>query len=326
MKNKEAFRILLLSFCCLSLSACMNISKEAAGLKANTYIQKNLLQNGLESKVDNVTDGGSFFEVDLQVIKNGKPADNAKVFVSKDGSLLSLGPTYNLNKPHLSQVANKSTSSKTAKIPQRQKPTIEMYVMSGCPFGLQAEESLEPVVKLLKDKINFTPHFIFYKKYRGGGSNYCLDEENRFCSMHGVEEAREDIRQLCIWNQQKTKWWDYIQKFNKECSIDQTTGITANCSKKVATKVGLNFAQIEKCLKVSAQKLAAKEQSLTEKKGISGSPTILINGTRYNGSREPNTILSTICNSFKGKKPQACKRKIAGGNVNKAASQGGCGT
>jgi glutaredoxin len=325
MINKKAIQILVLSFCCLSLSACMSISKEAAGLKANTYITDNLLQDNLKSEVDSVTDKGSFYEVDLRVTKDGEATDSAKVFVSKDGSMLSIGPTYNLNKSHKEQTQDSNAAAKAADIPKKDKPTVEMYVMSGCPFGTMAEESFQPVMELLGDKVEFTPRFIFYKNYQGGGPKYCLDKENQFCSMHGVEEAREDIRQICIWNKQRSKWWKYIEKFNKECSISAAENETKKCFEKVAKEVGIDVGKINKCVENSAEELAAKELALTEENDVSGSPTILINGAQYNGSRAPNSILSTICNSFKGKQPKECEEKIKGGDVDQASAGGGCG-
>lgn len=43
------------------------------------------------------------------------------------------------------------------------KPEIKFFVMSFCPYGIQLEDALRPIFDLLKNKITFTPHFIFDK-------------------------------------------------------------------------------------------------------------------------------------------------------------------
>ena len=48
------------------------------------------------------------------------------------------------------------------------KPQIDFYVMSYCPYGNQAEEAIEPVYNLLKNKADFKPHYVFYSNYQGG--------------------------------------------------------------------------------------------------------------------------------------------------------------
>lgn len=40
------------------------------------------------------------------------------------------------------------------------KPEVKFFVMSFCPYGNQAEEGLEPVYQLLKDKVNWQPRYI----------------------------------------------------------------------------------------------------------------------------------------------------------------------
>lgn len=40
------------------------------------------------------------------------------------------------------------------------KPQLKFFVMSFCPFGNQAEDGLEPVYQLLKDKVDWQPRYI----------------------------------------------------------------------------------------------------------------------------------------------------------------------
>ncbi|MBU1975201.1 MAG: GILT family protein, partial [Nanoarchaeota archaeon] len=81
------------------------------------------------------------------------------------------------------------------------KPQIDFYVMSYCPYGNQAEEAIEPVYQALKDNAIFNPRYVWYSNYQGGGPNYCLDAESKYCSMHGIQEANQNIRELCVNHQ-----------------------------------------------------------------------------------------------------------------------------
>ncbi|MDX1920512.1 MAG: thioredoxin domain-containing protein [Candidatus Caenarcaniphilales bacterium] len=324
LKNKN-LKNLLLSFIFVMAASVisggcgMTVSADDAGKRAQEYLTKHILKDGVKSEISQVKDENGFYTVALKVVKDGEQVDKVKVYVTKDGENLSLGPIFNMKTAP--PTAEQAQEEKLKDIPKKDKPSIELFVMSGCPFGLQAEAGFLPVMKLLGDKVDFTPRYVIFSNYQGGGPEYCLDKENKFCSMHGVVEAQEDVRQICIWNEQKPKWWDYIEKFNKDCQIDSKT---TECSKKVASAVGVDFAKVESCVKSKGNALLATEVERNKKFDVAGSPTIIINDTLYEGGRSPNNILTAICNGF-NTKPAECNQKIAGGDEAQAA-QGGCGT
>ncbi len=323
MLHKKILNLILVAVFSFALTSCTGISKESAGLKAEEYLGKNVLKNGIKAKVAEVTEENGFYTVALQISKDDTAVDKVKVYVTKDGNTLSLGPVFDLNKSpeeYKKKSEESAASPKAQDLPKKDKPTIELFVMSGCPYGVQAEQAFSPVMKLLGDKVDFQPRFIVYSGYRGGGPNYCIDKASKYCSMHGAEEAREDVRQICIWKEQKAKWWAYIDKFNEKCSIDAKTPA---CSKEVAKEVGVDYAKVEACLKNSAEKLLEEETKISKAKKADGSPTIIINDTAYNGGRAPNDILASICGGFKNK-PKECSQKLEGGN-NAPAATGGCG-
>ena len=55
-----------------------------------------------------------------------------------------------------------------SRIKRIEKPTLELFVMSHCPFGIQAQEKIIPIVKRFGEKINFKLQFI--AKEKGGVS------------------------------------------------------------------------------------------------------------------------------------------------------------
>ncbi|MFH0840784.1 MAG: hypothetical protein V1865_02275, partial [bacterium] len=63
--------------------------------------------------------------------------------------------------------------------PKSDKPVVELFVMSHCPYGTQIEKGIIPVAETLKDKIDFQIKFVDY-------------------AMHGEKELKEQLNQYCI--------------------------------------------------------------------------------------------------------------------------------
>jgi len=207
------------------------------------------------------------------------------------------------------------------------QPQVKFFVMSFCPYGIQAEDGLGPVYELLKDKVDWQPRYVIYKDYCSGApegekatceQNYCFKTGTEtFCSMHGVAELNQDIREICAvklgnWD----KWWQFVNGKNKNCKV----GDIETCWKTEAQKAGLDVNQITSCF--NSQKLTlAKEQTVEmEKYKASGSPMVFINEVAYNGGRAPEDYKKAICASF-DKEPEECQ-KILGQET--AATAGGC--
>jgi hypothetical protein len=74
------------------------------------------------------------------------------------------------------------------------KPVVELFVMSYCPYGTQMEKGIIPVVETLGNKIDFKLKFVSY-------------------TMHGDKENQENLRQYCIDKDQFNKFTPYLQCF-----------------------------------------------------------------------------------------------------------------
>lgn len=206
-----------------------------------------------------------------------------------------------------------------AQIPKADVPTMKMFVMTYCPFGTQALDGIKPAVELLGDKVNVEPHYVIYENYGGGGPDYCLDD-GKYCSMHGVQELNEGVRQLCIYRDQRAKWWDYYTLVSKDC----TSNNVDSCWEGKAKTAGIDVDAVKKCYDDEALTLLAEEVKLNEKYGARGSPTMVINEVAYQGNRDPDSYKSALCCGFKeGQRPAACDTKLA--STGAAAPSGGCG-
>ena len=191
------------------------------------------------------------------------------------------------------------------RIPKRDKPNFKIFYMSYCPFGIQTMKGFSEVAKLFGDKIEFEPHFVIYENYRGGGADYCI-ANGSICSMHGIEELNEDIRQACVWKYEKDKFWDYTMCVMNECSLSNIE----TCWRRCADKVNLNRDKIINCFKDEGATLMEKEKELNREYGVSGSPTMFINDERYRWERTPETFKQYVCCGFNSP-PEECKESLS---------------
>ncbi len=182
-------------------------------------------------------------------------------------------------------------------------------------------------------------------------SKSCLDTNNyvkasdgtMYSSLHGRQEANQDIREICAWNlsTDKTQWWNFIGAVNKNCTAQNAD----SCWEDQAKSAGLDTTKITECFNKEGINLIEKEILLTTRYNVSGSPTVLVNdvafppesaytqdgkGTLKIGDkvatqdqyRTPNVMKSAICASFQ-KSPGECKT-VLNDISGTAPAAGGC--
>lgn len=148
------------------------------------------------------------------------------------------------------------------------KPTLELFVMSYCPYGVQAEEKLIPIVKKFGDKIDFKLQFIAQEK-----ETISLQEVTPFTSLHGYPEVAENIRQLLIAREYPDKYLDYILCRGKK--LDKSW---EDC----AEKLGIDVEKIQKLFdSPEAEQLFRENIKRAAELGIRASPTILVDGHKF---------------------------------------------
>ncbi len=200
------------------------------------------------------------------------------------------------------------------------KPQIDFFVMSYCPYGNQAEEAIEKVYQELKDKAVFQPRYVIYSNYRGGGPKYCLDKESKYCSMHGIQELNQNIRERCVYEDMGTKeFFEFTLAMNKKCNAQNADG----CWEGVAKELGLDTEKIAKCERERGIEFAKGDKELNDLLKVQGSPTLFIDGQAYNGARTPEGYLSALCAAF-DKKPSECDGTPEP-VMQEAVPAGGCG-
>lgn len=276
---------------------------DETGKKVIDYVNTYLLQGQGTAVLKDVKESDGLYAVTIEL--DGRSIDS---YATKNGRLFFTQAI---------DLEEKPDAPKQDEIPKTDKPLVQLFTMSYCPYGNQAEEAIIPVAELLQDAIEIEPHYVIYSNYGGGGPELCIDKENKYCSMHGIEELKQDVRELCIYKYQRDKYWDYVGDVNTQCTLDNI----AKCWETVAKSNGVDTARVASCLDDEAEELLAKEVELNKKHEIQGSPMLLINGIDYTGQRTAEAYKQAVCSAF-AKQPEGCEKTL---DNTAATAKGGCG-
>lgn len=280
---------------------------------AGEFVKNNLIAPGTEFEIKKVTEENGLYKLALNV--QGREFTS---YMTKD--MTTFFPSSADMKPEVAgekEEASNQQQQQQQEIPQQDNPEVMLFTQSFCPYGNQAEGLMKPVVDLLGDEVEIAPHYVIYEEYQGGGPDYCIDEESKYCSMHGINELNQDIRELCLYENQNDKYWDFVTQVNQDCSADDVE----TCWQDAASKVGVDIGSVESCFDQNAIDYAKAERELNTKHEVKGSPTLLINGVKYTGNRSSEAFKTAICSGFKDQ-PEACNETL---ESEAQGAEGDCG-
>lgn len=286
------------------------LTKDQAGEKAVKFINDNLVQPNTTATVVSVEETGGIYNVSISYLQRNIP-----VYITKDGTDLFLSSPIDITQPIPKQETQQQQQPKET--PKTDKPVVQLFVMAFCPYGIQAENTMKPVVDLLGSKADIKVHFITSV----GGTT-----PDTVQSLHGAPEAQEDLRQVCIMKYyDQTVYWKYLMTINANCSSNyRDTAVYDTCWKNAATKAGIDASKIDTCSKGSdGVSLIKADADLSDQNGVSGSPTLIINGVIYSGGRTSEEFKQAICNAFTTT-PSECSTVLS--STASTTSSGGCGS
>lgn len=227
-------------------------------------------------------------------------------YITKDGKILFTSGTVLADVKANTTAGQQETPKMTCKDLKKADTTkVTAFVVSNCPFGLQMQRVIAKAIEeqpMLAKNIDV--------KYIGSVEN------GKITSMHGDEEAQENLRQICIREEQPTLYWPYVSCYMKagktdECvassGVDNTklTACTADASR------GLAYAQ--------------KDFDIVEKYKITGSPTMLGNDGQIVsefdfGGRTADAMKQLVCCSSKTQ-GEYCKTDLSKDSVASSFSE-----
>jgi hypothetical protein len=213
-------------------------------------------------------------------------------------------------------IASAAAASAADKPKAPARVTAEIYVMSHCPYGMQAENAFLPVLKQYKDHADFNIYFI------AGLPDAAAEPAQLINSMHGPKEAEEDFRQVCALAQDKTKALDYILGRNK--------AIKSEDWQSAAKAAGLDPAAITACMAgTDGAKLLVDNVKAAQNRKASSSPTVYLGGKIYSGARTAAGFEWDLCSALKAKGvelPASCAAALAAPRpAADAKGKAGCG-
>lgn len=266
------------------------VKKNEAAIKEKTekFIKENLVQAGTELKIADFQKEGDLYKMMVSV-----GTQDIVAYVTKDGKKF-FPQVIDLDKKN--ETAETSNKAKPVAEATQKKdvPEVELFVMSYCPYGVQAEKGILPVVKKLGSKVDFKIKFVGY-------------------TMHGKKEVDENVNQYCIQKEEPAKFANYLECFAKDSD-----------SAKCATNAKINTSKISTCVAAADREFKIAETSngggqtpkfnINKKEndayGVQGSPTLVVNGTVIDSERDSDSFMKAICSGFTNK-PEECNASIS---------------
>ncbi len=282
---------------------------DAAALKekAEAYLEENLLPEGMSLENVSISAYNDFFYKFEFELTDGEQSQAFSNFITADGKLLFLGSgtfpssyfAYELDEPLPELGEQPESQTPAAEVQQSDKPKVELFVMSYCPYGLQMEKAILPVMKLLGEEADISIKFVSY-------------------IMHDWQEIEENTTQYCIQLEQNEKLFDYMNCF-----------VVGGDSDACIASAGIDAERLSSCVSAADQQFAITaayedraswlsgsypqynvDAELNEEYGIQGSPTLIINGTEVPASRSPEAVKQVICSAF-SVQPEECSQTLS---------------
>ncbi|MFA6190155.1 MAG: hypothetical protein WC711_01420 [Candidatus Staskawiczbacteria bacterium] len=257
-----------------SLTSIFGMSDKQVAENTIKYINDNQLSQTPASLVKFSGESG-LVKVTIKIGENEFDS-----YATKDGKLM-FPQAFELT-PKKDDGKSATSNTTPTEITKTDAPMLEAFVVARCPYGLQIQRAMADAVKNM-------PSLAPYMKARYIGEV----SGNTITAMHGDAEAKENLRQICIREEQPTKYWNYV-------ACQMKSGDTAGCQ----TSTGIDSAKLNSCISTPSKGVAyAKvDFDLSAKYGASGSPTMILNGTTVSesnyGGRSSDGIKSMICGGF----------------------------
>ncbi len=284
------------------LSKNKTISAAEAKTTAENFIKDYLLSPDTkftlsEPKVYNA----GLYEMEVTLEGGSKPI---KAYLSKDGKIFFPQAMdiaeISATKNDADKADDTATKEPVKNAPKSDKPVVELFVMSHCPYGTQIEKGIIPVMEALGSKADIKIKFVNY-------------------AMHGKKELDEQLNQYCINKEQGGKYLPYLKCFLK-------AGDASACLKES----GVDEKKLSACVSATDKQYKVSEvfnkgesawgstfppfdiyKAENEKYGVQGSPTLVINGEQISSGRDAASLAGAICGAFSdGKKPAECDGKF----------------
>jgi len=279
-------------------------SDSQIGKKVIDYINNNQLSSTPASLVS-VSDASGLFKVKIKIGTNSFDS-----YATKDGKFLfpqAFDMTPKTTATPAKQAASNTNTPATqvaSSIQKADKAQLAAFIVSGCPYGLQMQRALAEAVRT---QPALAPYVTI--KYIGSVANGTIT------SMHSPQEAQENLRQICIRDEQPTKYWNYVSCYMKKATGTMPNGMPLGDSPTCQASTGVDTAKLNACVSDPTRGLAdaQKDFALDAKYNVSGSPTVVLNGADISqnsiAGRSADAVRAMVC-AGSNTQPSFCSTKL----------------
>jgi predicted RNA-binding protein YlqC (UPF0109 family) len=264
--------------------------------EAITFISETML-DGAEAVLVSFSDESGVYKFKMKV--NEEEYDS---YLTKDGKIL-FPSGISLVEPEESSEVAQGEKMTCEDINKTKEPVLEAFVVSECPFGVQMQRILNEIVKNVPELASY-----IRMEYMG------TIEDGKITSMHGDEESQENLRQICLREEQPNNLWAYIDCHIKEGNVDSCLQIAQ-----------IDVSKLTSCLTDRNRGLAYAEKDFTnqDKYEITGSPALILDGNKISefdfGGRTAEAVKTVICCAFQDK-PGFCDGTLSTESANSSFS------
>ncbi len=217
---------------------------------------------------------------------------------------------------------------------QPSKISLELFVMSKCPFGVEVEKTIIPLLDKFNEQVDFHLYFIaqsaedfledteerekdldeapnFPNPPIDEGEGLCHGEARyeggNFVSLHGQSEVEEDIRQVVIMKYYPEKFKDYLLYRAENYDTDDW--------EEAAARAWINIDYVRQISESDeGERLFEENISRSQELNIKSSPILLVNNKRLKGPINLYTLSRNICSSIS--RHEQCKDvPVCGGDL-----------
>jgi len=282
----------------LFLAGCTQMTEDAAEERALSFINTVLMSPGTTATIKEVVQENGMFKITVDA--GGKDIIS---YMSGDGETFFPSVMEMDKMTAEKENAPAVEAPPLAEVSKAEKPVVDLFIMSHCPFGTQMEKGIIPVVKQLGETIDFNLKFVNY-------------------AMHAAKEVNEQLNQYCIDKDQNDKIMPYLECFLgtdggetagetclAELGIDR--GALASCTEAADAEFNItaNLENKESWLNGRFPKFMTHDAENKEY-GVQGSPSLVINGAKVESGRDSASLLALICSSFETQ-PAECEAELS---------------
>jgi len=273
------------------------MSADDAGQRGLDFVNTFLL-SGATATLDSISESGyGLYELTID-IQGTKYAS----YITEDGKLLF--PTGHDIDEVSSQAQQAPEPPAPVDISKSDRPVVELFIWSYCPYGVQAQGSLSEVASLL-----------------GGNADF---EAVLYHDGHGAYETQQNKIQACIQEVAKDKFWEYAASFVEtiypKCGATRDIECDKTESVELMKSLGIDDSEVMSCVNDRGEDLIAGHVARAINYGITGSPSLVINGLKVNTARNSEAFKAAVCEAF-NEAPEECGETLSSSSN---AASGNC--